>query len=305
MSSEVNWLNRLEKSENKSRSITSGKSLRLSSIDGWTRDKLPKLLIVWNFQKQSSDAFPSITRPGKFSKKRDIMATVNSYELFLITEEENSVVPWEYEISHRDLVKIYWTDEWIERLKKIGSELNSKYSERPINFQLSFKNGKYLRLQYQIKDYTKLPKCPKQVSSILRPHLDSLIGVQFRLKKDHSSDGGVMGWYDNDMAKWENQNNLKKSGILYVKKPNNDWEEYRSFSEGKQDYWSGFAIDFLISQELPNFVDRGGHETGVDHTLDFTSNQTKLVHATKKKKKKKNVKVKKAFKKVKKFFGLR
>ena len=60
---------RLEKSENKSRNITSGRSLRLSSIDGWTADKLPKLLIVWNFEKTSTDAFPSLTRPGKFSKK--------------------------------------------------------------------------------------------------------------------------------------------------------------------------------------------------------------------------------------------
>ena len=106
MASTINWLRRLEKSENKSRNITSGRSLRLSSIDGWTADKLPKLLIVWNFEKTSTDAFPSLTRPGKFSKKRDIEAIVDSYEMYLITEEDASVVPWEYKIRHSDLVRL-------------------------------------------------------------------------------------------------------------------------------------------------------------------------------------------------------
>ena len=102
-----NWLKRLEKSENKSRSLSSGKSLRLSSIDGWTEDKLPKLLIVWNFEKTSTDAFPSLTRPGKFSKKRDIEAIVDSYDMYLITDEDASVVPWEYEINHANLCLLY------------------------------------------------------------------------------------------------------------------------------------------------------------------------------------------------------
>jgi hypothetical protein len=264
------WLNLLKKSENKSRGISTGKGLRLSSIDGWNKDKLPKLLIVWNFEKISTDAFPSITRPGKFSKKRDIHAIVKSYELFLITNEANSVVPWEGKPSHSELVKMDWTNEWIENLTQVGKELNKKYSERPINFQLSFKNGKYLRLQYKINNYSKLPRCPENVAHILNPHLESLVGVEFKLKKDHSSNGGKTGWYDNEMARWENKNNLKESGILYIKKLNQNWMQYPDFSEGKQDYWSGFAIDFLISKELPNFVDVGGHMTGVDHMLDFS-----------------------------------
>ena len=41
----------LSKSENKSRNIKRGKGLQFSSIDGWTEDKLPKLLIVWNFER--------------------------------------------------------------------------------------------------------------------------------------------------------------------------------------------------------------------------------------------------------------
>ena len=269
-------MRRLEKSENKSRNITSGRSLRLSSIDGWTADKLPKLLIVWNFEKTSTDAFPSLTRPGKFSKKRDIEAIVDSYEMYLITEEDASVVPWEYKIRHSDLVRLDWTQEWHEKLKIVASELNQKYSQRPINFQLSFKNGRYLRLQYQISNYTKLPKCPPEVAKVLSPHLDTLIGIKFRLKKDHTSNGGKSGWYDNEMGRWENENNLKASGTLYVKRPGFGWEAYPSFSEGKQDYWTGFAIDYLISHEMPHFIDRGGHEIGVDHELNFELEQKKL-----------------------------
>ena len=276
MTSGDNWLERLEKSENKSRSVGSGKGLRLSSIDGWTEDKLPKLLIVWNFEKTSTDAFPSITRPGKLSKKRDIEATVVSYEMFLITKEANSVVPWEGRISHHELVKLDWTEEWLEELKEVGKSLNEKYSNRPINFQLSFKNGKYLRLQYKIQNYTKLPKCPTDISEVLSPHLDSLINIKFRLKKDHTSNGGKSGWYDNEMGRWENENNMKASGTLYVKRPGFEWEAYPSFSEGKQDYWTGFAIDYLISHEIPYFVDRGGHETGVDHKLNFELEQKTL-----------------------------
>jgi hypothetical protein len=274
--SSKNWLRRLEKSENKSRNITTGRSLRLSSIDGWTADKLPKLLIVWNFKKTCTDAFPSLTRPGKFSKKRDIEAIVDSYEMYLITKEDASVVPWEYKIRHSDLVRLDWTQEWHDELKIVASDLNRKYYQRPINFQLSFKNGTYLRLQYQISDYTKLPKCPPEVAKILSPHLDTLIGIKFRLKKDHTSNGGKSGWYDNEMGKWENENNMKASGTLYVKRPGFDWEAYPSFSEGKQDYWTGFAIDYLISHEIPHFIDRGGHETGVDHTLDFIKEQKSL-----------------------------
>ena len=127
---------RLEKSENKSRNITSGRSLRLSSIDGWTADKLPKLLIVWNFEKTSTDAFPSLTRPGKFSKKRDIEAIVDSYEMYLITEEDVVLFRGNIKFGHSDLVRLDWTQEWHDELKIVASDLNQKYSQRPINFQL-------------------------------------------------------------------------------------------------------------------------------------------------------------------------
>tara|TARA_B100000214_G_C23966932_1_gene628161 strand:- start:44 stop:859 length:816 start_codon:yes stop_codon:yes gene_type:complete len=249
--------------------------LRLSSIDGWSEDKLPKLLIVWSFEKISTDAFPSITRPGKASKKRDIKAIVKGYELFLITKGDDSIVPWDENPPHAELVRMDWTEEWLSELKQKAQWLNDKYPERPINFQLSFKNGKYLRLQYKITDYSKLPKCPDSVSKLISPNLDLLIGTEFMLKKDHSNNGGPCGWYDNEMARWENKNNLKKSGILYIRKKNHDWVAYPEFSEGKQDYWSGFAIDFLMAKEIPGFEDQGGHITGSDHTLNFPSIQHK------------------------------
>ena len=273
VSEQPDWIRLLTKSENKSRGMSTGKGLRLSSIDGWTEDKLPKLLIVWSFEKISSDAFPSITRPGKLSKKRDIKSTVKGYELFLITKGDESIVPWDETPSHAELVRMDWTDEWLVDLKEKGKRLNEKYPERPINFQLSFKNGKYLRLQYKITNYSKLPKCPDSVSQLISPNLDQLIGTEFMLKKSHLNNGGPSGWYDNEMARWENQNNLKESGTLYVRKIGQDWVPYPEFSEGKQDYWSGFGIDFLMAKEIPGFEDQGGHITGSDHRLDFTSVQ--------------------------------
>ena len=269
MPEKVDWLERLKKSENKSRGIKTGKGLRLSSIEGWSIEKLPKLLIVWTFEKISSDAFPSISRPGKFSKKRDIKATVKSYEIYLITEEDKCIVPWEETPIHRELVKKDWTEEWLLELKEKGKRLNEKYHQRPINFQLSFKNGKKLRLQYKVTNYSKLPKCPIYVRNILSPELDKMLGCEFMLWKDHSNIGGKRGFYDNNMARWENQHNRKKSGILHVRKMGMDWIKYPEFKEGKQDYWSGFAIDFLMAKELLGFEDQGGHVTGSDHRLNL------------------------------------
>ena len=282
---EVDWFERLKRSENKSRGVNTGKGLRLSSIDGWSGDKLPKLLIVWTFEKISSDAFPSISRPGKFSKKRDIKATVKSYQIYLITEEDNSIVPWEDTPTHKELIKKDWTDEWLLELKEKGKKLNEKYSERPINFQLSFKNGKYLRLQYKVTNYSKLPKCPKDVENILSPQLDKMLGCELMLLKDHSNNGGKKGFYDNDMARWENQHDRKKSGILHVRKMGMDWVKYPKFKEGKQDYWSGFAIDFLMAKELLGFEDIGGHVTGSDHRLDLQYLNTDDINAQNDKKK--------------------
>ena len=83
----VNWLSALVHSENKSRNVERGKGLQFSSIDGWSDDKLPKLLIVWNFEKESTEQFPSQSKEGKLTKPRDISARVVSYDAFLITKE--------------------------------------------------------------------------------------------------------------------------------------------------------------------------------------------------------------------------
>ena len=275
MTESVNWLERLSKSENKSRNIKRGKSLQFSSIDGWTDDKLPKLLIVWNFEKESTEQFPSRTKIGKLTKARDISATVVGYEAFLITKESKSVVPWESTISHKELVKKRWTEEWINTLDKEVRTLNDKYIERPIKFQSSFKNGIYLRLQYKVNNYAKLPSAPRDVMKLLSPHLDNLKGIKFRLKKDHSKNNGPVGWYDNEMGKWENKHG-KESGILHVDYGDGNWIPHPFFKEGRQDFWTGFAIDYLMSHEIPHFIDAGGHQTGMDHTLNLGKRQSTI-----------------------------
>ena len=59
------------------------------------------------------------------------------------------------------------------------------------------------------------------------------------------------------------------------------------FKEGRQDFWTGFAIDYLVSHELPHFIDGGGHQTGMDHKLDFENPQTVIDDYSPKKKNKK------------------
>ena len=303
MTEAINWLDKLRKSENKSRNINRGKALQFSSIDGWTPDKLPKLLIVWNFEKESTEQFQSQTKIDKLTKARDISATVVSYDAFLITKESESVVPWESTISHKELVKKHWTEDWIKNLNKETKALNEKYKNHPIQFQSSFKNGVYLRLQYKVNNYSKLPKAPNQVMDVLSPHLDTLKGVKFRLKKDHSAKNGPVGWYDNEMGRWENEHG-KESGILHVDYGDGYWVPHPFFKEGRQDFWTGFAIDYLVSHELPHFIDGGGHQTGMDHELDFGKNQTVFDDYQPKKKKAKS-KSQKLVSKLKKFLGLK
>jgi hypothetical protein len=228
------------------------------------------MIVIWTFRKNKSDGFPSNSRSGRFSKRRDLSATVESFELFLIDSDQYAV-PWTETPSHAQIVRMQWTPEWHNTLKEKALKLNSIYCDRPIQFQYSFKNeGGIMRLQYEIKNYKKLPPAPADLEELLSPLLDTMIGTQIRLWKDHSKNSGPKGWFDNKMAKWEHENQ-KKPGQLWVKLPEGEWLVYPEFSNGRQDYWTGFAIDFLMAILLPGFEDMGGHLTGVDHTLDFTS----------------------------------
>ena len=269
MTYDFDWRLLLKKSECKSRDSNQSKSIQLSSIDGWSSEKLPKLVIIWTFDKVKSERFPSNTRPGKFTKKRDISARISSFEIFLV-DSEKYIVPWLEKPSYNDIVKTQWTQEWHNLLRDKTKKLNTVFSNRPIRFQASFKNiGGIMRLQYEVKDYTKLPPCPPDLVSQISPHLEKLNGAEIRLWKDHTFVGGPKGWLNNEMAEWEH-NNSKAQGTLYVKiKHESEFSPYPNFSEGRQDYWTGFAIDFLIGRIIPGFKDLQGHVTGADHQLDF------------------------------------
>tara|TARA_B100000029_G_scaffold514294_1_gene616570 strand:+ start:3184 stop:4002 length:819 start_codon:yes stop_codon:yes gene_type:complete len=256
------------KSEIKSRGSTTGRSLRLSSIDGWSNDKLPKILIVCTFEKISSDGFPSHSRPGKLTKRRDLSGNISEFEVFYIDSPEY-IVPWDDSPNHAELVKKRWTNEWIARLKEKTTALNQIYSDRPIQFQSSFKNGPYLRLQYGVNNYRDLPKCPPSVMKYISTELDYLIGCEFRLYKDHSVYWGPRGWFDNEIAFWEHENRKKSPGKLWYRIPGQDWERLDAFTEGRQDYWLGWAVEDLMTDLLSKFEDAGGHETGLDHRINF------------------------------------
>jgi len=258
----------LSKSESKARGSTTGRSLRLSSIDGWSKDKLPKILIIWTFDKVSSDGFPSHSRPGKLSKRRDLSGKITGYEVFYI-DSTDYIVPWNETPSHAELIAKRWTKEWITKLKQMAGDLNESYADRPIKFQLSFKNGPYLRLQYGVNNYRDLPECPTSVMENISPQLDRLIGCEFKLYKDHSTHWGPKGWFDNELAKWEHENRKKSPGKLWYRISGQDWQRLDAFTEGRQDYWLGWAVEDLMTDLLSKFEDAGGHETGLDHSIDF------------------------------------
>ena len=50
----VDWRLRLRTSESKSLGIDTGNSVMMSSYDGWREHSLPKLLIIWRFDKKRS-----------------------------------------------------------------------------------------------------------------------------------------------------------------------------------------------------------------------------------------------------------
>ena len=276
MADEYDWRRRLKTSESKSKGSDTGNSVMMSSIDGWNKQNLPKLLIIWRFDKERSDRFPSNSRPGRFSKARDLSATIVSYELFLI-DSEHYIVPWMEKPSHSELVKTKWSKKWHEKLSEKVDKLHKKYSDRPIKFQKSFKNeGGIIRLQYQVSNYKNLPKCPPDLENLLSPELDRLVGSEFKLWKDLSMySGGPKGWLDNNMAKWEHTN-IKHHGLLSIKMEGGNWIEYPDFKKGREDYWTGYAIDFLMDKKLPTFKDLGGHAKGADHRLEFENKQTRI-----------------------------
>ena len=138
--------------------------------------------------------------------------------------------------------------------------LHEAYGDRPIRFQKSFKNaGGIVRLQYQVSDYRALPRCPPDLEDLLSVELDRLVGAELRLWKDLSGyRGGPKGWLDEDMAEWEHRN-TKHQGLLNVKMKGGDWVRYPGFKKGREDYWTGFAVDFLMDREIKFFDDLGGH----------------------------------------------
>ena len=63
---------RLKTSESKSMGIDTGNSVMMSSIDGWKRYSLPKLLIIWRFDKERSNRVLSVILDQEDFLKREI-----------------------------------------------------------------------------------------------------------------------------------------------------------------------------------------------------------------------------------------
>ena len=276
MGGSVDWRLRLRTSESKSLGIDTGNSVMMSSYNGWGEHSLPKLLIIWRFDKKRSRKLPSNSRPGRLSNARDLSASIVSYELFYIDSTE-LIVPWTESPRHSELVKMKWSEELHDDLSRKVDNLHEAYRDRPIRFQKSFKNaGGIVRLQYQVSDYRTLPRCPPDLEALISTELERLVGAEIRLWKDLSGyRGGPKGWLDEDMAEWEHRN-TKHHGLLNVKIKGGDWVKYPGFKKGREDYWTGFAVDFLMDREIQFFEDLGGHSKGADHSVHLGSMQKRI-----------------------------
>ena len=90
---------------------------------------------------------------------------------------------------------------------------------------------------------------------------------------------------------------IPNTQVLHVKLGDKDWIQYPDFKKGREDYWTGYCIDFLMDKLIPIFDDLGGHQIGGDHRIDFNNSQKKLTDYGQIEKKEKTV-----FSRIKNFF---
>ena len=209
MGGPVDWRLRLRTSESKSLGIDTGNSVMMSSYDGWREHSLPKLLIIWRFDKKRSRKLPSNSRPGRLSNARDLSATIVSYELFYV-DSTDLIVPWAESPRHSELVKMKWSEELHDDLSRKVDSLHEAYGDRPIRFQKSFKNaGGIVRLQYQVSDYRALPRCPRISRTSSRSSWTGWLGQSSGCGR--TSPGTEAGPRGGSMRTWLNGNTATPS----------------------------------------------------------------------------------------------
>jgi hypothetical protein len=274
--------------ENKSTKL-GVKQILLSSIAAWTKDKLPKFVIVWETNKKMARI---AGRNG-----RDIEGILEKYHIYYVDEEIN--VPWEDNpLTHAELTGMKWDSSIDQILKAEVNRLNKKYPDKVIKLQKSFKNGDSIRLQYEISNHNNLPQVPGNIKETvayksIKETCDDMIGSILKVKKYNLPElRGERVWITEEILQMEHhtKQELEKSGCskakaskrakdvgeLYLirdeeKTPegeNLSATKYAKSFSAKEDYWVGNAIDVVMEYMNKHLKQTSAKATGVDLKLN-------------------------------------
>lgn len=182
------------------------------------------------------------------TKRRDLQVTIHDVRVHYFTEEDTDLfVAWPGAPTFEELTATKWREnpELFARAKAVAKEANAA-SHAPIRLQVE-KNGLNCRIHYVCPDVRKLPPAPEQIERDLLSRFHALIGARLRLWKDHTMNGYLAGYVDEEMVHWEDLNGCKASGRLEADLADGRRIKIPDFKSGRQDYWGGFAIEALVS----------------------------------------------------------
>ena len=176
---------------------TTGKSaLLLSSVEGWRRETLPKLLVVFRLEKKKMA--PLIRFDGTKSNARDIEAEIISQKSYILTDQDLDLfVEWPEGIGipgYNEIVQTDWKENpnFLQNIREICKREN-RNSNRPIKLRAG-KNNNLCRLEYICHSPSRLPDAPVELDSTINEIIQPIIGAKMKQWKDHSKRGGPIGF---------------------------------------------------------------------------------------------------------------
>tara|TARA_B100000029_G_scaffold514294_1_gene616569 strand:+ start:2170 stop:3147 length:978 start_codon:yes stop_codon:yes gene_type:complete len=260
--------------ENKS-TKTGKKDIQGSAHEAWKSDKLPKLLLVWEMDKERC----KIEREKAHS--RDVEGTITGFHMYYI-RDDSIIVPWTDKsgFSREELKGKKLNPGLKKQLGEIAKEQNKKYSSRSILLTNSFKNtGDTIRIQLHFPDHTTLPSIPREAKNEkwytkLTNTCERMIGTKIRLKKFNKPGlAGERVWLNCNILKMEDRHKQqtgdsaksKDPGELYIQfKGDEEWINIKNWNKGREEYWLGDAIDFIMEHIDPNLIRSKTKSAGVD-----------------------------------------
>ena len=248
------------------KSISKGKSVQLSSIDGWKMEDLPKILVV--IEKATTSMKPLLRDDGTKTKSRDIETEIKTYYSYHLTKDNADLfVRWPGVPSLEEVTATNWKEnpEFLDHIREIAKEAN-KTSSSPIKL-VAGKNQDLCRIHYVCHNHTVLPMLPPELNNRIKNMIDPIVGAKIRLWKDHSDNWGKVGYLDEEMLHWEDRERKKESGLLHVYYPDGRVGEYPDFTGGRQDFWTGMALEMILDDLNEELNRTPGGSIGTDFTI--------------------------------------